>query len=295
MLGGLEGFPLDVIRMTVYKNELIVAGEFVQAGNGTGYDMGYYNIARWNGIKWDSLGSGVNAGVSALEVDTINDILYVGGPFTMAGGIPVKYVAKWDGNQWSAVSPLPTKVEPIALKFFNKKLYAGISWSTGGPADTVLMRLDDSGWVPIFGPTGGSVEALEVYNGNLYVGGCFDKVDTTVVNEIACYGDSCPGTPITLTLPYAVNELQVQSLKFKVYPNPAKNNITIETDLPAGQAGENKNFIVRITNPLGQKVGEKKFQKRIEVDVSGFGKGLFLVEVCNEKGVKRHTEKVVVQ
>lgn len=72
------------------------------------------------------------------------------------------------------------------------------------------------------------------------------------------------------------------------YPNPITNHFTIETE-------ENKNFIVRITNPLGQKVAEKKFQKKIEIDVSTFGKGLFLVEVCTAEGKVCHTKKVLIE
>jgi hypothetical protein len=228
----------------------------------------------------------LNGTVRALEVDTVNNILYVGGGFTTAGGIPVRYVAKWDGTSWSAVAPLPTVYSPQKLKLFNGKLFVGLPSTTGTTADSVLLYLDGTGWHPVWGPNEG-VFALEVYNGNLYVGGGLSKVDTTIVNCIACYGDSCPGTLIPLTLPYGVNELE-NNIKFKVFPNPANNNITIETT-------EDKIFTVRIKNPLGQKVSEKKFRKRIEVDVSSYGKGAFFVEVCDEKGIKCHTQKVILE
>ncbi|MBI4929183.1 MAG: T9SS type A sorting domain-containing protein [Bacteroidetes bacterium] len=84
-----------------------------------------------------------------------------------------------------------------------------------------------------------------------------------------------------------VTELE-NKISVSVYPNPSNGKFTIETL-------ENKSFIVRITNPLGQKVAEKKFQKRIEVDVSGFGKGLFLVEVSASEGSATGMKKVIVQ
>ncbi|MBI4931199.1 MAG: T9SS type A sorting domain-containing protein [Bacteroidetes bacterium] len=101
------------------------------------------------------------------------------------------------------------------------------------------------------------------------------------------YCDTCSGA--------GVKETDLENL-ISVYPNPSNGKFTIETL-------ENKNFIARITNPLGQKVAEKKFEKRIEVDVSGFGKGLFLVEVCSptpnpspkERGTECHTEKVMIE
>jgi len=46
---------------------------------------------------------------------------------------------------------------------------------------------------------------------------------------------------------------------------------------------------------------EKKVQSKIEIDVSGFSKGLFLAEVCepsplspSKGGQKCHTEKVLI-
>lgn len=42
-------------------------------------------------------------------------------------------------------------------------------------------------------------------------------------------------------------------------------------------------------------VAENKFQKKIEIDVSTFGKGIFFVKVCDKKVVKRHTEKVILE
>ena len=40
--------------------------------------------------------------VYALAVDA-SGTLYAGGYFTTAGGVSVKYIAKWDGSSWSAL------------------------------------------------------------------------------------------------------------------------------------------------------------------------------------------------
>jgi len=73
-----------------------------------------------------------------------------------------------------------------------------------------------------------------------------------------------------------------------IFPNPATNHFTIE-------AKENKIFSLRIINKFGQKVTEKKFQKKTEVDISSYNRGLFLIEVCDERCVKCHTEKVLIE
>lgn len=289
MLGGVDGFPLIVQAMKEYKGELIVAGHFLQAGQ----VMEYNNIARWNGAQWDSLGSGVKGGGAvALEVDTINDILYVGGQFTSAGGIPVNGIAKWDGAQWSALPPFPTpEIAVTALKMFNGKLHAGTYTDAFFPyPDTVFFCLNGNTWQPIFGPYK-AINALEVYDGNLYVGGYFEKIDTTTVNYIACYGDSCPGTPITVTL--GINALQEKGLEFKIYPNPAKKEINIALSGPS-QRREGK-YIARIKNSLGQGVFERKFEKELKINTSDFKKGIYFLEVCTAEGRSCHAEKVVIE
>lgn len=108
------------------------------------------------------------------------------------------------------------------------------------------------------------------------------------------YGPSHWIINVTVLLSNGIQET-FQNFKINTYPNPAKDYITIETT-------ENKNYIVHIINTLGQKVAEKKFQKKIKVDVSSFGKGLFLVEVCesfplshSNGGQKCHTEKILIE
>jgi hypothetical protein len=49
-------------------------------------------IAKWDGVNWSGLGSGMNNHVFALAVSGAN--LYAGGPFTAAGGV---------GRRWGAV------------------------------------------------------------------------------------------------------------------------------------------------------------------------------------------------
>jgi hypothetical protein len=286
MQGGVDGFPGSVFAMTVYKNKLIVGGDFQNAANNT---IQTNFIATWDGSKWDSLGSGLNNSIRSLTVDTVNDVLYAGGGFTMAGGVPVHFVAKWDGTKWLDVPDLPTVCGPRALKVFNGKLYAGVCNVTYPNFDPVLFVLDSAGWKPVYGPDQ-SVFAMEIYNGNLYVAGLFNKIDTTTVNCIACYGDSCPGTLIPLTLPYSVNESKGQSLKFKVFPNPTKGELNIFME-----EKENKEYILKIYNAIGNRILERKISKQTNVNTSGFSKGIYQVQVCDEDGKFCHTEKVIIQ
>lgn len=283
MQGGVDYGMNEVRAMAVWNGDLYVAGGFYKAGS-----ISCGNIAKWNGTQWSTVGSGVNGSIMSMVIDTNTNSLYVAGLFDSAGTVPVHSVAKWDGTNWSAVGIPPQWYYGFsAIGLFKNEIYVAGAALNNSPYDSLLIKWDGTKWSVLPGIVGGGIYAMQVYKGNFYIGGIFN-IDTTTVNGIACYGDSCPGTPITLTLPYGVNELHSNKLKFKVYPNPAKNNITIETE-------ENKIFIVRITNSIGQKVSEEKFQKKIEVDISSFRKGLFLVEVCDEKGIKCHTKKVLIE
>ncbi len=50
-------------------------------------------VAKWDGVTWSPLGSGMNNSVWRLAV--IGPDLYAGGVFTTAGGVNANYVAKW--------------------------------------------------------------------------------------------------------------------------------------------------------------------------------------------------------
>ena len=63
------------------------------------------NVAKWDGALWTALGSGVDGGIYALAVvddgSSSGPALYVGGGFSIAGGVNANNIAKWDGSTWS--------------------------------------------------------------------------------------------------------------------------------------------------------------------------------------------------
>ena len=80
---------------------LYVGGFFTMAG---GADA--RSIARWDGVQWSPLGSGIDGGTvlaMAAYDDGSGPALYAAGSFTTAGGVPADDIARWDGNQWSAL------------------------------------------------------------------------------------------------------------------------------------------------------------------------------------------------
>lgn len=139
-----------------------------------------------------SLPPGVNGEVIALAGRGTD--LFVGGDFTLAGGLPATGIARWDGTNWF---PLGDGVSGMvyALTFLGTNLYVGgVFTSAGGIAATNVAMWDGHGWhslnggtAPSANPIGGIpfVSAL-VTNGNaLYASGHFEVMGGVAATNIA--------------------------------------------------------------------------------------------------------------
>ncbi len=156
---GTPANPGGVFTSTVYNGNLIVAGAFDTVGG-----IPAANIAMWNGTSWSALGSGIKfrthvwnyTGGIVHSLAVYNGELYATGTFDTAGGIQANSIAKWDGNSWSAVG--------------------------GGIPGFALLGPNDT--------TGTVVNAMAVYNGELYVGGSYTLAGGVSVSDIAKWNGS---------------------------------------------------------------------------------------------------------
>ena len=61
----------------------------------------------------------------ALYTDTVNNLLYAGGKFTIAGGnVPANYIAVWNGTNWAPVGN-GFNDWVFSITSFNNEIYAG--------------------------------------------------------------------------------------------------------------------------------------------------------------------------
>ena len=119
-----------------------------------------FSDANWTSMGgFPGLGEGRRAGVAGL-VDNVGAVavdglghLYIGGGFTLAGEVFATNIAKWDGTNWSALG-------------------SGITASADYPF------------------YGGSVNALAVSGGDLYVGGVFTSAGGIAATNIAKWNGS---------------------------------------------------------------------------------------------------------
>lgn len=105
------GMWTGVDAMTIFNNELVVAGDFDMAGN-----IPANNIASWDGTIFKTFGSGIKRRVLALV--EYNGELYAAGDFDSAGTNPMNYISKWSSgvsvNENENVSEIQIYPNPVS-------------------------------------------------------------------------------------------------------------------------------------------------------------------------------------
>ncbi len=119
---------------------LYAGGDFTNAGGGR-----VDHIAYWNGTVWSPMEDGLTEGVTITTVyaiATLGQDVYVGGEFTLAGGLPVGYVARWR-QSWSplgsGVSGYLPSVRGLALG--NEEIIVAGDFTTAGRKPSVNIGI----------------------------------------------------------------------------------------------------------------------------------------------------------
>ena len=167
-----------------YKDEIYVSN--------FGYSIGgvpIKGIAKWDGVKWDSVGSGIrdfdgDAGIVWGQL-VYNDELYIYGRFPLAGSVISHAIVKWNDEDYIPLdfpysSPLTNYPQIVGATIFEGQLYVGGQFATGpNVADQLdVARYDWENWYPVGGGikgTIGDVNDLIVYKDELYICGNFRK------------------------------------------------------------------------------------------------------------------------
>ncbi len=161
-----------VRSLAVLGTDLYVGGYFDSAGD----IANTKGIAKWDGLQWSALGSGVSSGIVWSLVISGTD-LYIGGGFTLAGDDSnIKNIARWDGNTWNNLgSGISNTVRALAVS--GTDLYVGGEFgSAGGVSNTnYIAKWNGSRWSALTWGTTDVVNALAVSGSELYVGGEFSS------------------------------------------------------------------------------------------------------------------------
>ncbi len=133
----------------------------IVGGEGLMPEFTAVDIAAWDGSNWRSLNATFSPGVVIRALTTYQGRLIVGGDFTTVNGQPASSLAVYDGQTWTGLG-------------------TGVSVEDGSQA---------------------TVAAFTLYNGNLYIGGTFNRVGNQPAASVATWNGTqlqpvpAPGGP----------------------------------------------------------------------------------------------------
>ena len=170
-----------VLSLIVYNGELYAGGNFTSFDTS---EIPLNHIARYDGTQWKPVGSGFRSkhnspkdGIYAMCI--YDNKLYAGGIFDTAGSVAANNIAVWDGNEWNAVGggvdQTGTNRPKVAAlcEYHGRLVVAGLFNTAGGLNVSNIARWDGAVWSSGNGAFDGEVDALCVYNDDLYAGGYF--------------------------------------------------------------------------------------------------------------------------
>lgn len=153
------------------------------------------HVARWDGARWSSMQTGVQGGQVGLDIGFVKTLavvqeeVYAGGMFSIAGEVSAKGIARWDGDAWAPLGQggnfgLNFMVDAVGIA--DHGVYVGGSFSTAGNQRIAhLARWDGSDWHEVGLGVTNSVYAITVHDERVYVGGIFLRAGGIQVNRIA--------------------------------------------------------------------------------------------------------------
>ncbi|MDD5571795.1 MAG: T9SS type A sorting domain-containing protein, partial [Bacteroidales bacterium] len=218
-------------------------------------------VAKWNGSKWLDLGNGGCSGdttsgelISASTVTSFS-------PFTLG-------FTKNDGS-------LPIQLLDFNAEVIEKKVQ--ISWTTYSEINNdffiIEKSMDLKNW-GIAGKVHGAGNSDKIINykindENPLNGNSYYRLKQTDFDGRSAFSEA---------VRIAFNN---EDIGFKIYPNPANNEITIET-IPTGEEG-----ILIICNVSGKElIKVKGIRQKEQVDIGDLPSGIYFVKLITDKTVK---------
>ncbi len=157
-------------------------------------------------IEWFTMGDGLSSTAKAVAV--LNNDVYVGGQFALAGGILANNIAKWDGSSWSVLgSGLNGEVSAIAV-IGNDIYVAGFFSMAGGVPVNNIAKWDGSTWSALGQGVNELILCLAVSGTDLYAGGFFTMAGGDSANRVAKW-DGVSWSPLGSGINNEVNAIAV--------------------------------------------------------------------------------------
>lgn len=185
---GLESPPSVGLgrEMCVFGDELIVSGEFRQAGGAPTRDM-----ARWNGQSWSAGPLRMSPGTQGPFAGPMlvhDDKLVVGGSYVALDETLERYVAAWDGESFEMLGSgdgASQQISELAVTTSGLVALGGFDM-IGDEIVRNMAVYDGQGWSKLGGgiDVGAGRVAIE-HQGQIHVGGIFSSIAGVAANGLA--------------------------------------------------------------------------------------------------------------
>lgn len=179
--------PFALALATSANGNLLVGGEFGQAGGGTAN-----LVARWDGEQWNAFPNGLGGFsgpyVDAIAVDSRGGVI-VGGVCGVTGDGSNTNIARCDGSNWSALGKgLDGAVYAIQPLPDGRLVAAGAFHHAGGSPASRVAIWDGIAWSAMGEGFNSAVEALTLRpDGTLIAAGDFTASGSVPVNHLAAW------------------------------------------------------------------------------------------------------------
>ncbi len=171
-----DGGNVSVSCMYPDGDSILYVGGFFKHGGSTLL----YCIGAWNGDNWDPLYLGLFHTDIVKSVYKFNNNIYIGGNFFHVNYVPnTKYIAKWDGTNWSGLNNSYGELsgDPRSMVSYNNNLvFTGFVGLIGSTFFNDIVGYNESNYFQLGGlpDTGFKVE---VYDGELYAIGLWPSIE----------------------------------------------------------------------------------------------------------------------
>ena len=228
-----------------------------------------------------NVGEGVDSSISSLTIQSDGKIL-IGGHFTSYNGTALNRIARLnsDGSldtSFDVGSGVDSTIGSLLVQNDGKILIAGSFTTYNGTATNRIARLNSDGSLDTSFDVGTGVDefvkTLSIQNDEkIIISVWFSSYNEVGRNRIARINTS------------VLNVEEQNTSIFKLYPNPAKNQFTIQLENPS----ELQN--VSIYNNIGQLI---LTSKETSIDSSNLASGLYLVKIETTKG--KGSKKMIIE
>ena len=273
------------------SGNLYAAGAFTDSGTLAGHAY----VAKWDGTNWSALGTGSHALLPNSYFYTICSDpagnIYAAGSFTdsgdpvMANKDGARYVAKWDGANWTRLGGTtdtficaPTSLDNIHTIMSDP---SGNIYAAGGMRDTTdftahnrtyVARWDGAHWSEIGAVSNHQVDHGYIFSlcmdgwGDLYAAGNYIDSGSAYV-QVAVYAA------------HALGIVGVEQQHYDLSPNPNHGIVTL-------RLSEQQDAIVHLSDMSGQilQTWDCPHMLSQQLDISAYAAGIYLLSVQTPDG-----------